>query len=73
MLKHNDALAMWRGVSAGRGGRHQDEAGAHHILLLLHHGRARSRVGALETVLKVEKDDSQNQRARITLKHCQRH
>ena len=58
---------MWRGVSAGRGGRHQDEAGAHHILLLLHHGRARSRVGALETVLKVEKDDSQNQRARITL------
>ena len=66
MLKHNDALAMWRGVSAGRGGRHQDEAGAHHLLLLLHHGRARSRVGALQTVLKAERDDSQNQRARIT-------
>ena len=67
MLKHNDALAMWWGVSAGRGGRHQDEAGAHHLLLLLHHGRARSRVGALQTVLKAEKGDSQNQRARITL------
>ena len=49
---------MWWGVSAGRGGRHQDEAGAHHILLLLHHGRARSRVGALQTVLKAEKGDS---------------
>ena len=49
---------MWRGVSAGRGGRHQDEAGAHHLLLLLHHGRARSRVGALQTVLKAEKGDS---------------
>ena len=58
---------MWRGVSAGRGGRHQDEAGAHDLFLLLHHGRARSRVGALQTVLKAEKDDSQNQRARITL------
>ena len=68
MLKHNDALAMWWGVSAGRGGRHQDEAGAHHFLLLLHHGRARGRVGALQTVLKAEKDDSQNQRARINQK-----
>jgi len=54
VLKHNDALAMWRGVSAGRGGRHQDEAGAHHLLLLLHHGRARSRVGALQTVIVME-------------------
>ena len=66
MLKHNDALAMWWGVSAGRF-VHQDEAGAHHFLLLLHHGRAMGRVGALKTVLKAEKGDSQNQRVRITL------
>jgi len=54
VLKHNDALAMWWGVSAGRGGRHQDEAGAHHFLLLLHHGRAMGRVGALKTVIVME-------------------
>ena len=59
MLGHHHAGSAGRRVPAGRGGAHQEEAGADHSLMLLHHRRARRRACVAETFLKSANSYSQ--------------
>lgn len=54
MLGHDDAGPVGGRVPAGRGGAHQEEAGADHGVVLLHHRRARRRARVAKTFLVIE-------------------
>ena len=53
VLWHHNAWSIGWWVSAGRGGPHQKEAGAHHGLVLLHHDTARGWACVAKTFLKL--------------------
>jgi len=54
VLGHDHAGPVGGRVPAGRGGAHQEEAGADHGVVLLHHRRAGGRARVAETFLVIE-------------------